>query len=442
MDYLNSELKDTDSAVYELLKKEQERQDEKLLLNAAISYTPKSILEIQGSIFDNIDAEGYIPEYTSKQSIEELENIEKQIELYAKYKDDRFNKCCEYANVVEALAQKRLAKVYENENTKNKEIFVNVQAATGAIANYIVYKALLNKGDTILSLGVNDGGHTTHGDIEHESSSEYKIVNYHISMEKCDIDYDQIGEYLSEYKPKLLIAGTSAFPLNIDWLRIRDLINTHSKDTLFMADIAHTAGLVAGGVFNNPVGIADVTTLVTYKTFCGPRAAAIITTEKEISKKIDETVFPKVMGSPLLLGIAGMAVAGKIALSDEYKQMQKNIVKNSRILARELINRGIPVVYGTSDTHIVLVDCKEYEMGRKIADILEDCNILVNSCQVPSLDGYHEGIRIGTTCITQKNITEEKVIKIANIIAEILNSIKNKKEINYEIIKNNVRELI
>ena len=404
MDILNDNLENIDNLVYNIVNKEKERQDEKLLLNAAISYTPKSILEVQGSIIDNVDAEGYIPDYIAKQSLEELNNIDKQINLYNKFKDDRFNKCCEYLNIIEALAQKRLAKVFENENTKGKKIYVNVQVPTGAIANYIVYKALLNKGDTILSLGINDGGHTTHGDVEHISSDEYKTINYHISTKTNNIDYDEIAMLLKQYKPQLLVAGASSFPLNIDWLRIRNLINEYSKNTLFLADIAHVAGLVAGGVFNNPVGVADVTTLVTYKTFCGPRAAAIISTNEIIAKKIDDMVFPKIMGSPLMLGIAGIAVASEIALTDEYKKLQNNIVKNSRIIAKGLQSNDINVPYGTSDTHIVLIDCDGIEKGRKVADVFEDCNILVNSCKVPSKEGYHEGIRIGTTCITQARI--------------------------------------
>ena len=253
MNILKDELKNVDELVYKLVQMEENRQKEKLLLNAAISYTPKSVLEIQGSVFDNIDAEGYIPEYVKSQEIMQLENLDKQLELYKKYKDTRFNKCCEYANIIEALAQKRLAKLFENTETKGKKIFVNVQAATGAIANYIVFKALLEKGDKILSLGISDGGHTTHGDTEHESAKEYKVINYHISMSKNNIDYDEIGELLLKYKPQMVIAGASTFPLNIDWKKIKNLIKQNSPNTLFLADIAHTAGLVAGQTFNNPV---------------------------------------------------------------------------------------------------------------------------------------------------------------------------------------------
>lgn len=439
MKALYRDLKNTDLLMYNLLKKEEKRQKSKLLLNAATSFTSKSILEVQGSLFDNIDAEGYIPDYISNQNLEDLADIEKQIDLYKKYKDDRCNKSCEYANIVEALAQKRLAKLFENEYTK--DIFVNVQVPTGAIANFIVYNALLKKHDTILSLGVNDGGHTTHGDFEHQSSSDYNVINYHVSMEKNNIDYDEIKELLIKHKPQLLVAGATTFPLNIDWLRIRNLINKYSKETLFMADIAHTAGLVAGKVFNNPVGIADVTTLVAYKTFCGPRAGAIITTNEEIKKKIDETVFPKIMGSPLLLGICALAVSANIALTDEYKEMQANIVKNSRLLCEELKKLNIPVVYGTSDSHIVLIDCEKFGKKENITNILEDCDILVSGCRVPSVDGYHDGIRVGTTCITQFDISEENVKLIAKIIADILNQAKNN-NVDYENNKAKVAKIV
>ena len=441
MDFLYSDLEKTDKVLYDLLQKEKERQEEKLLLNAAISITPKSVLELQGSEFDNIDAEGYIPDYLTSQNAEELENIDKQLMLYKEYKDKRCNKCCEYANIVEALAQKRMAEVFENENAKKEDIFVNLQAPTGAIANFIVYKALLNRGDTILSLGVNDGGHTTHGDETNDSGEQYKIINYHISIEKNNIDYDEIGMLLAKHKPKLLIAGASSFPLNIDWGKIRELINRYSNNTIFMADIAHTAGLVAGKVFNNPVGLADVTTLVTYKTFGGPRAAAIITTNKKTAKKIDDTVFPKIMGSPLLLGIAGIATACKIALTDGYKKMQKKVVENSRLLCQELIKNNVNVAYGTSDTHIVLVNCKEYGTGEDIANILEDCNILVNDCHAPSKNGYDEAIRIGTTWITEENITKEGIKQIAKILSEILNKVKTNEDIDYKKYKKEVHKI-
>ena len=435
MDFLKARLKDSDEVVYKLLRREEVRQQKKLLLNAATSITPNSVLEIQGSIFDNIDAEGYVPDYINTQTIEELENIENQIKLYEKHKDNRFNKCCEYANIIEALAQKRLAKVFENKNVKAEEILVNVQLPTGAIANYIVYRAFLKEHDTIVSLGVNDGGHATHGDKSYEISTQYNIINYHISIEKNDIDYDEIKELLIKNKPKLLIAGASSFPLNIDWEKIKELIKENSKETLFMADIAHTAGLVAGQVFNNPVGIADITTLVTYKTFCGPRAAAIITTNKKISKKINETVFPKIMGSPLLLGIAGVAVAANIALSLEYKKMQRKIVENSRTLCEELLALNMPVVYKTSDTHIVLLDCSKYGKGDDIANILEDCNILVNSCLVPSQEGYHEGIRIGTTAITQNNITKQEIKAVAHLISNVLEKKISKDKAKEKVLK-------
>lgn len=430
-------LKKDDALIYELLKLEDQRQKEKLILNAAVSITPESVLEVQSSILDNIDAEGYIPTYLDEQSLEDLNNISHQLELYEKYRDDRCNKCCEYANVIESLAKKRLARVFQNEYAKEEDIFVNVQVPTGAIANFLAYEALLHKGDTILSLDMVGGGHITHGSKEHKTGVDYQFIHYHVRMEKEDYDYEEIAKLLQEYHPGMIVAGASNCPFNIDFKKIRDLINTYSPDTLFMADIAHTAGLVAGKVFNNPVGIADVITMVTYKTFIGPRSAVIMSTNKEIAKKIDETVFPYFMGSPLLLNIAGVAVASHLALSDSYKKLQQQIVTNSRNLTKALQKLSVPVVFSKSDSHIVLIDCHSYGNGRKVADYFEDCGIMINECSVPSKDGAHEGLRIGTTWITQLGITDMDMI--AHFIYEVLESYALKKN---EDIKEKVKTFL
>lgn len=430
-------LLDDDKLVYEILEKEKKRQEEKLILNAAVSITPDSVLEMQASVLDNIDAEGYIPSYLDNQTLEELYNIDYQMNLYKKYKDDRCNKCCEYANIIEALAKKRLARVFANENASEKDIFVNVQVPTGAIANFLIYESLLNNGDTILSLDLADGAHITHGSDNHITGKKYNFIHYHISMEKEDIDYEEMEQLIKNSLPKMVVAGASSFPLNIDFKRIKKLINKYSPDTIFFADIAHTAGLIAGGVFNNPVGIADVVSMVTYKTFLGPRSAAIITTDKNIAMKIDKTVFPYFMGSPMLLNIAGVAVASNLALTDEYKNIQKQIVNNSRALIKELQKLSVPVTFSNSDTHIVLIDCHKYGQARKVADYFEDCGILVNDCLVPSINGTHEGIRIGTTWITQQGSTDMK--NIACFIYEILSSYDSKNE---NIIKEKIEKYL
>ncbi len=440
--FREGDLKTVDPLLYEIMKGEGERQKEKLLLNAATSITPRSILEIQGSILDNIDAEGYIPRYIADQSLEELKDIDNSLALYKEYRDDRFNKCCEYVNIIEGLAIKRLAKAFESRKAPAEKIKVNVQVPTGALANEIVYEALLNGGDIILSLGTQEGGHTTHGDREHISYDRYKVINYHIDMNTGAFDFDEIGELLEKHKPRIMVAGASSYPLSIDWERLREEVDRHSPETLLMADIAHTAGLVAGGAFNNPLGIADITTMVGYKTFCGPRAAAIMTTGEELAKIIDETVFPRIMGSPLLLGIGGLAVAGGIAMTEEYKAMQKAIVENARTLCKELVERGLDVVYGKTDSHIVLLDCEGYGTGREMMDILEDCNILVNSVTVPSKGEYHDGLRLGTTAITQFGISQEGIKEIADIIAEVFQGKREKREVNYAELKERVSRVM
>lgn len=399
-----------DCLMEELLEKEKKRQKEKLILNAAVSITPKAVLEIQSSVFDNIDAEGYIPTYLDEQSLEELSDIPHQLDHYQKYRDDRCNKCCEYANIVEALAKKRIARVFQSETVKEDEIYVNVQVPTGAIANFIVYEALLQKGDTILTMDLTDGGHITHGSSEHKTGREYHFIHYHIDMEQEDLDYAEIKEKLKQYQPAMLVAGASNYPLRIDFKKIKELIDAYSPKTLFMADIAHTAGLVAGKVFENPISSADVVTMVTYKTFLGPRSAVIMSKEKRIAQKIDDTVFPYFMGSPLLLNIAGVAVAAHLAQTEEYQRIQNLIVSNANQLTQKLKDLKVPVVFSKSESHIVLIDCNNYGNARQVADHFEDCGLLVNDCKVPSKNGAHEGIRIGTTWISQMGISDMRLI--------------------------------
>lgn len=421
---LEKELKSVDPLMAELVEREQVRQKKKLHLNAAISMLPKSIAEIQGSVFNNIDAEGYIPDYIEKETLEQLSDIDKQLELYAKYKDERCNKCCEFANIVEGLAQKRLARVFANELINEKDIYVNVQVPSGALANYLVYQAFLKKGDSVLSLDSSVGGHTTHGSLEHISSSDYHVLHFHVNFEDKTIDYEELGKLLKEQQPKLLILGPTSFPLKINWEKVRKLIDNESPNTIFVADIAHIAGLIAGKAYPSPFGYADVITFVGYKTFGGPRTGVIFSTKKEYSEQINKTVFPRILGSAIMSSITALAVSANIALRKEYSELQHRIVENSKELCKQLINLNIPVVYGDSDSHIVLIDVNNYGNSTEITDNFENSGIMINSCSVPYHNEIHDGIRLGTTWITELGATAKDMQEIAQIVKMVLDNIE------------------
>lgn len=431
MEFLNKTLKEIDPLIDEIVDLESNRQKNKLHLNAAISILPRGVSDIQGSVLANIDAEGYIPEYLNSQTLEDLNDIEKQLDYYKRYRDERCNKCCEYANIIESLAQKRLARVFSNDLIKEEDVYVNVQVPTGALANYLVYEAFLKLGDTILSLDQNSGGHTTHGASEHVSYNKYKIINFHIDYNHKDINYDEIKNYLIKEKPQMLIIGPTSFPLEIDFKLIKELINKYSPQTIYVADIAHIAGLIAAGCYQSPFGYADIVTFVGYKTFGGPRAGAIFTFNKEDSDKINETIFPKILGSAVILNVASLAVSANIALTDEYKNFQKRIIENSRALCQALKQIGVAVAYDTSDSHIVVIDIDKYGNLKEMVDFFEDCNIMINGCHVPHLNEVHEAIRLGTTWITELGATESDMMEVAKIVKQVLefndiNEIKEK----------------
>lgn len=419
---LEKDLKSIDPVMAELVEREQVRQKRKLHLNAAISILPKSIAEIQGSVFNNVDAEGYIPDYIEKETLEELEDIDKQLELYTRYKDERCNKCCEFANIVEGLAQKRLARLFANELIDEKDIYVNVQVPSGALANYLVYQAFLKKGDTVLSLDSSVGGHTTHGNDEHISSSDYRVLHFHVDFKNKTINYEELKELLKKEHPKLLILGPTSFPLEIKWQKVRDLINSESPKTIFVADIAHIAGLIAGKAYNSPFGYADIITFVGYKTFGGPRTGVIFSTKKEYSERINKTIFPKILGSAIMSSITALAVSANIALTDEFCKLQQRIVENSKELCKELIKLNIPVVYENSDSHIVLIDVNNYGKSAKITDNFENSGIMINSCSVPYYNEIHDGIRLGTTWITELGATTKDMQAVAQIVKMVLDN--------------------
>lgn len=430
-----------DNDTFKILEREEKRQKNKLILSAALSIAPYSVREANGSIFSNIDAEGHLPKWIENESLDQLYDLDRQIKQYNKFSDNRPNKNTEYANVIEKIAQKRIASLFSTEKKEPSNIYVNVQPPTGAIANSIALESVLNSGDTLLSMSLSDGGHLSHGSKIHQSSKKYNVFHYGIDPKTGKVDYENIEEIASETQPKLIIAGASSYPWEINWAKLKKICEKTQSKPYLMADIAHTAGLVVGGMFPNPIGFADIITMVTYKTFCGPRAAAILTTDRELSKRINRTTFPGMLGSPIFQNIVALAISAKIAQTKEYIELQRNIVKNARLFSKLFKENGISVAFGGTNSHILILDLKDTECldkninGEIAAKVLEECNIVCNKNMLPGDKNASvaSGIRLGTTWISQLGIQKDTIHAIVEIIVRILKStqVSVDKENNY-----------
>ena len=423
-----------------LLEREEHRQFQQISLGAASSLCPLAIREAQASVFSNIDAEGYPPKRMAQADWEELLDLDEQVAYYQRYGDSRFNKGTELANVVEVVAHRRAAAIFSTEWANNSDIsvsasdiYVNLQCPTGSLANTAVFEAFLKPGDVVLSMNLVDGGHLSHGSPLHRSGKTYKIVHYGVDPSTQRLDYDQVRDLVHQYSPRLIVGGASSYPWAIDWKRFRQIAEEVEPRPYILADISHPAGLVAAGLISNPIGYADAVTFTTYKTFCGPRGAAILSTDRALAESIDRAVFPGLQSSPVFQQIAALAVAFEIAKSQEFKLLQHKIAENARLLHQYLLNLDIPTAFGGTNTHIVIADVgkiptssKQRVTGEIVARILERVGITCNSNLIPG-DKYvtlASGIRLGTTWISQLGYGENEVHEIAAIIADICKSIK------------------
>ena len=423
-----------------LLEREEQRQFQQISLGAASSLCPSAVREAQACVFSNVDAEGYPPKRLEQVSWDRLLDLDEQVAYYQRYGDSRFNKGTELANVVEVVAHRRAADVFSTEWADNSDIsvsasdiYVNLQCPTGSVANTAVFEALLKPGDVVLSMNLVDGGHLSHGSPLHRSGKAYKIVHYHVDPSTQRLDYDQIRDLIHEHHPKLIVGGASSYPWAIDWKRFRQMAEEVEPRPYILADIAHPAGLVAAGLIPNPIGYADAVTFVTYKTFCGPRGAAILSTDRAIAESIDRAVFPGLQGAPIFQQIAALAVAFEIAKTQEFKLLQHKIAENARLLHQYLLDLEIPTAFGGTNTHIVIADVgkipapsKQRVTGDVVARLLERAGISCNSNLIPG-DKYvtlASGIRLGTTWISQLGYGPAEVREIAEIIADICKGIK------------------
>ncbi len=400
-------LKTIDPEIYEIMRRETERQRNKLNLIASENYASRAVLQAQGSVMTNKYAEGY--------------------------PGKRYYGGCEFVDEAEILAIERAKKLFKAEH-------VNVQPHSGTQANMAVYLAFLKHGDTIMSMDLSHGGHLSHGSPVNFSGKLFNIVPYGVSRETKTIDYDTLSELAKKHKPKLIVSGASAYPREIDFKRCREIAD--EAGSFLLADIAHIAGLVVAGIHSDPVPYADFVTSTTHKTLRGPRGGMIMC-KSEYAKEIDKTVFPGIQGGPLMHVIAAKAVAFKEAMDKDFIDYQKQIVVNAKKIASELASRGFELVSGGTDNHLMLVDLTSLDITGKDAEAkLGEAGIIVNKNTIPfetRSPFITSGIRIGTPAATTRGMKEKQMVVIAGAIDETMRNMNNADKIRE--IKKDVAEL-
>ena len=420
-------LSSVDPEVSALIDHETERQVRKLILIPSESTAPESVRESLSSSFQNLYAEGYPDEEMRRLSEEEILDYPTRLAYYRRYADPRYYKGVEYADIVESLARRRCAEVFSTDKFSADQIFVNVQALSGAPANNAVYSALIEPGDTILGMNLLHGGHLSHGSSVNRSGKLYKVFHYAVDPTTEKIDYDQVEAIAKECQPKVIICGYSSYAWVPDFARFRAIAD--SVGAYLLADVSHIAGLIAAKVIPSPVGYAHVITFTTHKTMCGPRGAIILTTDSSLAKKLDKAVFPGEQGGPHVNVMAALATTFKLAKTDQFKELQGQILKNSKALCDQLAKRGMRIPFGGTDTHLGNLDCKTIVgpdgttlSGDIAARILDVAGIVLNRNTIPGDKTalYASGIRFGTPWMTQRGLKEEDMVSVANIIADIL----------------------
>lgn len=429
--FLQEPLENVDPHVAQIIKLEDERQNRKLIMIPSESSAPVSVRESLGSVLQNIYAEGYPDDSSRDFSEEEILDIDRHLTHYYRYSDPRYYKGVEYADILESLARKRCAELFANDIVTCDKIYVNVQPLSGAPANNAVYQALIEPGDAILGMNLFHGGHLTHGSSVNRSGKLYTAYHYSVDPQTEQINYDQLEEIAQNSKPKLIVAGYSSYPWCPNWKKLKRICD--GIGAILFADISHIAGLIAAKVIPSPVGYADVITFTTHKTLCGPRGACILTFDKKISKKIDRAVFPGEQGGPHVQVFAAMATSFKLARTTQFVSFQNQIVNNCKALSNYLIQRGLRVVYGGTDTHLLNIDCKSVISedgttlsGDMAARVLDLVGVVVNANTIPGdkSSAQASGIRLGTPWITQRGLVEKDMKDVAEVIADTLIALK------------------
>jgi glycine cleavage system T protein len=427
--FFEYELSDADPETKHLIDLEEERQVRKIMLIASESICPKPVKEALASVYTNLYAEGYPHMRYIRDERDELLDFDRQLAFHRRYSDRRYYKGVDYVNFIEALAQKRCAELFASEAHPAERIWVNVQPLSGAAANNAIYDAFLNPGDTVMGMALDCGGHLTHGSEANRSGKYYNIVSYGVSEKTGKLDYEAIKKLALEHKPRMIIAGYSAYPWDIDWKKFREIADSVPEGCHLHADIAHTAGLISANVVSNPVGIADTCAFTTHKTMCGPRGAVIITTDEESARTVETAVFPSEQGGPHICNIAAKAVSFKIAQSKEFVELMERIIENTQHLAKALYDHGLKLAYGGTNTHMVLIDLKGiksktgYEVtGEIVSRILDQCGLTCNKNAISGDDNpvHPTAIRLGTTWVTQRGMGAAEMEKIAELVNRVL----------------------
>lgn len=384
-------IKQTDSELCEALEKELSRQQGNIELIASENIVTPAVMAAAGTFLTNKYAEGY--------------------------PGKRYYGGCEYVDIVEDLARQRACELFGAK-------YANVQAHSGANANLAVFFALLQPGDTVLSMSLAHGGHLSHGSPVNISGKYFNIVPYSVSESDAKIDYDQVEKLAKECKPKLILAGASAYPRVIDFKRFKQIAD--SVGAYLMVDMAHIAGLVAAGCHPSPIEYADVTTTTTHKTLRGPRGGLILTNNEDLYLKINKAIFPGTQGGPLMHVIAAKAVALKEAMSEDFKAYQQQVVKNAQTLSKALLERGIDLVSGGTDNHLMLIDLtNKNKTGKEIEALLDKAHITANKNAIPfdkQTPFVTSGVRIGTPAVTTRGMKEDDMIVIADCIAQLIDN--------------------
>jgi len=429
--YPDKQLIDVDPQTAALIAAEEHRQREKIILIPSESLTPKPVREALGSVFTSVYAEGYPRKAMMTATPDELAELDVQMASYRRYADRRFYKGTEFADVVEALAARRAAECFATDDYPADRIFANVQPLSGAAANLAVYEAFVSPGATVMGMALTEGGHLTHGSQFNVTGKRYNIVSYAVNPSTGKLDYDAMRELAEKHRPEMIIGGFTSYPWQPDWQAFRDIAD--SVGAILLADVAHTAGLIVGGQYPNPIGIADVVNFTTHKTLCGPRGAVILSTNSKIAAAVDSAIFPGQQGGPHVNKFAGLAVALKLAQQPEYAELQRQIVENAGFLASALEAEGLTLAYGGTNTHLLLVDLREIAsetgfimMGEIASRILDLAGIVCNKNTLPgdtSAADAH-GIRLGTPWITQRGMGQTEIELLAGIIARVLRGIR------------------
>jgi len=397
----------TDPELWSAIQKENQRQQDHIELIASENYASPAVMEAQGSQLTNKYAEGY--------------------------PGKRYYGGCEFVDIAESLAIERLKKLYGAN-------FANVQANSGSQANQAVFLALLNPGDTIMGMSLAEGGHLTHGMALNMSGKWFNVISYGLN-DKEEIDYAQMEKLAHEKKPKLIIAGASAYSLRIDW----EFFAKVAKDigAYLLVDMAHYSGLIAGGVYPNPIKHAHIVTSTTHKSLRGPRGGIILMNDEDIAKKINSAIFPGLQGGPLMHVIAAKAVAFQEALTPEFKSYQEQVIKNADALAKSLIQRGLRIVSGRTESHVMLVDLRAKKMtGKEAEAVLGLAHITCNKNGIPNdpeKPFVTSGIRLGSPAMTTRGFGVAEATKVGQLISDVLDNPHD--EANLERVRAEVKKL-